>query len=257
MPEDTANKGISASERSSSGCCHQPSQFFPVFTQASLHFSAPSKREGKQRGGAGVAGYRALRLHSKVWETCLNLHKRKKKDQVLAGPRRVLARTRKNLNSIVESSVTLTRQRPSAALKGDICRRPEIDAPGLRDSGVSKVRVQLKKTGHTGTRNGRRAEGRAGQGHRSKGNVNVLTAYLLLSQCVPPAWLSGHCAYGRHSGSTSVKSKVRFPDPMPSSVTQRGTWGLSPGSHSDRTSYLEEMQRGPTFQFTHAHTALR
>ena len=78
----------------------------------------------------------------------------------------------------------MTRQRPSAALKGNISRRPEIDAPGVRNSGVSKVRVQLKKTGHTGARNGRRAEGRAGQGHGSKGNVNVLTAYLLLSQCV-------------------------------------------------------------------------
>lgn len=59
----------------------------------------------------------------------------------------------------MESSVPLTRQRSSAALKGAMCRRPEIDAPGLRDSGVSKVRVKLKKIGHTGTRTGRGAEG--------------------------------------------------------------------------------------------------
>lgn len=124
----------------------------------------------------------------------------------------------------MESSAPLTRQRPSAALKGYICRRPEIDVPGMRDSGVGKVRVKLKKIGHTGTRTGRGAEGRAGQGHRSKGNVNVLTAYLLLSQWMPPGMVSGHCAYGRHSGSTSIRSKIWFPDPTLSSVTQRELW---------------------------------
>lgn len=109
-------------------------------------------------------------------------------------------------------------------MKGYICRRPEIDVLGMRDSGVGKVRVKLKKTGHTGIRTSRGAEGRVGQAHRSKGNVSVLTAYLLLSQWMPPGMVSGHCAYGRHSGSTSIKSKIWFPDLMLSSVTQRELW---------------------------------
>lgn len=105
LPGDTKQtKGLVSLNAALWGCGHWPSQFFLVLAQASLHFSEPSKREGRQRSEENGGECRALGLHSEspLWETCLNSYKREDEEaQVPAGPRQVL------VTSVLEGPETL------------------------------------------------------------------------------------------------------------------------------------------------------